>query len=162
MNTYLRSMLVATGVALSLAAIHVNAAVTVNFTKPDAYTDIGFSSWEKDKVMKDLSQHFDKLGAQLPQGQDLKIEVLDIDLAGRIEPRFRTTGQDIRVLRGSADWPVIQLRYSIESVGKVVKSGEARVADMSYLQNYNRYNTGEPLRYEKRMLDNWFKTVVKE
>ena len=76
MNTYLRSMLVATGVALSLAAIHVNAAVTVNFTKSDAYTDIGFSSWDKDKVMKDLSQHFDKLGAQLPQGQDLKIEVL--------------------------------------------------------------------------------------
>ena len=59
MNTYLRSMLVATGVALSLAAIHVNAAVTVSFTKPDAYTDIGFSSWDKDKVMKDLSQHLD-------------------------------------------------------------------------------------------------------
>ena len=162
MKRYLRPMLLAASAILSLAAIHVNAAVTVNFTKPDAYIDIGFSSWEKDKVMKDLSEHFHKLGAQLPQGQDLKIEVLDIDLAGRIEPRFSTIGYDIRVLRGGVDWPMIQLRYSIESAGKVVKSGEARVADMSYLHNFNRYNAGEPLRYEKRMLDNWFKTVVKE
>ena len=112
--------------------------------------------------MNDLRQHFDKLGAQLPQGQELKVEVLDIDLAGQIEPRSRGT-HDIRVLRGGADWPMIQLRYSIESQGKVLKSGEKRVADMNYLQNHiNKYAANEPLRYEKRMLDDWFKAVLRE
>ena len=69
---------------------------------------------------------------------------------------------DIRVLKGGADWPVIKLRYSVESQGKVLRSGEARVADMSYLTHTNRYSSNEPLRYEKRMLDEWFKSVLKE
>ena len=34
------------------------------------------------RVMEDLKKHFDKLGASLTAGQDLKIDVLDIDLAG--------------------------------------------------------------------------------
>ena len=57
---------------------------------------------------------------------------------------------------------MIQLRYSVESQGKVLRSGESRVADMSYLTHYNRYPSGEPLRYEKRMLDEWFTKVVKQ
>ena len=162
MKRYLSAVLVATGAALVLGAGHAVAAVTVTFTQPENYVDMPFASWDKDTVMKDLQGHFNKLGAQLPQGQDLKVEVLDIDLAGQIEPRSRGT-HDLRILRGRADWPTIQLRYSIESQGKVVKSGEARVKDMNYLQNHiNRYSANEPLRYEKRMLDDWFKTVLKE
>ena len=162
MKRYLSAVLVASGASLVLGAGHAVAAVTVTFTQPENYVDMPFSSWEKDTVMKDLRGHFDKLGAKLPQGQDLKVEVLDIDLAGQIEPRTRGT-HDFRVLRGRADWPTIQLRYSIESQGKVVKSGEARINDMNYLQNQiSRYSANESLRYEKRMLDEWFKTVLKE
>jgi hypothetical protein len=162
MKRYLSAALIATGASLLLGAGHAGAAVTVTFTQPENYVDMPFAPWEKDVVMKDLRGHFDKLGAKLPQGQDLKVEVLDIDLAGQIEPRSRGT-HDLRILRGRADWPMIQLRYSIESQGKVVKSGEARVNDMNYLQNQiSRYSANEPLRYEKRMLDDWFKTVLKE
>ena len=162
MKRYLSAVLIASGAALVLGAGHAVAAVTVTFTQPENYVDMPFASWEKDTVMKDLQGHFNKLGAKLPQGQDLKVEVLDIDLAGQIEPRSRGT-HDLRILRGRADWPTIQLRYSIESQGKVVKSGEARVNDMNYLQNHiNRYSANESLRYEKRMLDDWFKTVLKE
>jgi hypothetical protein len=161
MNRYFRSVLLVTGASLALAAISAGAAVTVTFTKPDGYADMPFTARDKEHVMKDLKTHFDKLGAQLPQDQDLKIEILDIDLAGRIEPRIRN-GEDIRVLRGAADWPMIQLRYSIESGGKVVRSGEARVSDMSYLNHLNRYSSGEPLRYEKSMLDDWFNKLIKQ
>ena len=162
MKRYLSAVLIASGAALVLGAGHAVAAVTVTFTQPENYVDMPFAPWEKDTVMKDLQGHFNKLGAKLPQGQDLKVEVLDIDLAGQIEPRSRGT-HDLRILRGRADWPTIQLRYSIESQGKVVKSGEARVNDMNYLQNHiNRYSANESLRYEKRMLDDWFKTVLKE
>jgi hypothetical protein len=31
---------------------------------------------------------------------------------------------------------------------------------MMYQQQLNRYSSGDPLRYEKRMLDDWFKKEV--
>lgn len=162
MKRYLLTVLAATGLFLALGAGNAGAVVTVTFTQPENYVDMPFAPWDKERVMKDLRQHFDKLGAQLPQGQDLKVEVLDIDLAGRIEPQLRF-GHDIRVLRGGADWPAMQLRYSVESQGKVLKTGEKRVADMNYLWNHiNKYSANEPLRYEKKMLDNWFHAVLKE
>lgn len=132
--------------------------VTVNFVEPEKFTDMPFNSYDKQRVMEDLKKHFDKLGASLTAGQDLKIDVLDIDLAGRIEPN-RTT-HDLRILRGRADWPAITLRYSLESQGKSLKSGEDRIFDMSYLSGYNHYNSGENLRYEKQMLDTWFKKTL--
>ena len=144
--------------ACALLASSANAAVTVTFTHPEKYTDMPFGFYDKERVMKDLHRHFDKLGATLPAGQDLKVEILDIDLAGRIEPT--RAFQDIRILRGSADWPAITLRYSLESQGKVLKGGEERIADMSYLLGYNRYHAGENLRYEKQMLDRWFKKTL--
>ncbi len=145
--------------ALTLLAGNANAGVTVTFTQPEKYSDMPFNSRDKENVMADLQRHFDTLGATLPAGQDLKVEILDIDLAGRIEPSRRLT-QDLRILRGSADWPIISLRYSLEAQGKVLKSGEDRIADMAYLQGYNHYNSGESLRYEKEMLDRWFKKTL--
>ncbi len=147
------------GATLAFTLLQANGAVTVTFTQPENYVDMPFAPWERDRVMKDLQTHFDKLGATLPSGQDLKIEILDIDLAGQIEPQTRGT-HDLRIMRGRADWPTIQLRYRLESAGVVIKSGESRVNDMNYLQNrINRYAANESLRYEKRMLDEWFKTL---
>ena len=61
-----------------------------------------------------------------------------------------------------ADWPTIQLRYRIESKGAVIKSGEARVADMNYLRHRPRYDTSDLIRYEKQMLDEWFNRTLRE
>lgn len=161
MKRFLRCTLLAAGATLAMGAINAGAVVTVTFTKPEGYRDMPYALRDKEQVMKDLQKHFDKLGAKLPQGQDLNVEVLDIDLAGRIEPQLRL-GQDIRILKGGADWPTIQLRYSIESQGKVLRNGEARVADMSYINHLNRYAASEPLRYEKRMLDDWFSKLMRD
>lgn len=161
MKRFFRPALVTTAAALAFWAANAAATVTVTFTQPEGYVDMPFAPWDKERVMKDLQSHFEKLGAKLPLGQDLKVEVLDIDLAGRIEPQLRF-GHDIRILKGRADWPAIQLRYSIESQGKVLRSGDARVDDKSYLDHVNRYSANESLRYEKRMLDDWFKTVMKQ
>ena len=161
MKRFLRSLVVATGAVVALSAGAAGAAVTVTFTQPESYADMPFANWDKEQVMKDLQNHFDKMGAKLPQGQDLKVEVLDIDLAGRLD-FARSSMRDIRILKGGADWPAMKLRYSIESQGKVLKSGEARVADMTYLSHFNRYPANEPLRYEKKMLDDWFEKVTAE
>ena len=163
MKRFFRLALVAVATTSAFAAGSAAATVTVTFTQPESYADMPFAPSDKELVMKQLQIHFDKLGAQLPQGQDLKVEVLDINLAGRIEPQLGARfGHDIRVLSSRADWPTIELRYSVESDGKVLRSGEARVDDKSYLDHINRYLANDSLRYEKRMLDEWFKTVLKQ
>lgn len=162
MQRYCQAMLIAAGTALAFATGNASAVVTVTFTQPDGYVDMPFASWDREQVMKDLRTHFEKLGTQLPTGQDLKVEVLDIDLAGQMEPMARA-GREIRVLKGRADWPAMKLRYSVEAEGRVLKRGEARVTDMAYLNHTysNRYASNEPLKYEKVMLDDWFKKVMK-
>ncbi len=145
---------------LALMSARTGATVVVTFTDPDKYADMPYSVYDKERVMLNLREHFDRLGATLPAGQDLNVEILDIDLAGRMELNLRTP-HDLRVLRGAADWPTITLRYALVYQGKTLKSGQERIADMAYLQGYNHYSSGEMLRYEKQMLDRWFrKTLV--
>jgi hypothetical protein len=137
-----------------------SAAVSVTFTKSDQYIDVPFSPSDREDTLKTLRQHFEKLGAKLPAGQDFKVEVLDVDLAGRVEPSRMSAANELRVLRGGADWPMIQLRYTVEADGKTIKQGEARLTDLNYLRHMNRYPSGEPLRYEKAMIDDWFAKEV--
>jgi Protein of unknown function (DUF3016) len=143
---------------LALAGAHAFAASNVKFVEPDKFSDMPFPTWEREEVLKELDAHFAKLAKSLPAGQDLKVEVTDIDLAGTDFPG--RMGRDVRILKGGADWPRINLKYSIEAQGRTLASGEARVADMNYLRQHNPYPSNESLRYEKRMLDQWFKKDV--
>jgi hypothetical protein len=141
------------------AAGSAGAAVTVNYVQPDRFSDLPFVPWEREDTLKTLTEHFTKLGNSLPPGQDLRIEVLDVDLAGRAIPNARA-GRDLRVLRGQADWPRMQFRYAIEENGQLLKSGEAQLSDMNYLDHRTRYFDSEPLRYEKQMIDDWFEKNI--
>ncbi|MEH6435653.1 DUF3016 domain-containing protein [Massilia sp. DD77] len=152
----------ALGGLLALGAGAASAGVTVKYIEPDKFSDLPFAPWEREDVLRELTDYFTKLGKSLPQGQDLALEVTDIDLAGREYPNSRAA-RDLRVLKGMADWPIITLRYTLSENGQVLKTGDARLADMSYLQRINRHWDSEPLRYEKRMIDEWFaKTIVQK
>lgn len=142
------------GLCLLSAGGALAAEVTVNYIEPGKFADMPFEPWERENVLKDLTEHFQKLGKQLPPGQNLTIEVLDIDLAGRIYPNMR--GQNLRVLRGGADWPRMRLRYRLEAGGQVLASGDAELSDMMYMQRNNRFSDGDTLRFEKQMIDDWF------
>lgn len=144
---------------LLLAAGSAAAGAKVTFVQPEKFTDLPFSTWDREDVLKDLRAHFDKLAAKLPAGQQLNVEVTDVDLAGRTWPS-RFSGRDIRILNGGADWPRISLRYTITQDGQVVKSGQEDLADMSYLQHMTRFASDDSLAYEKRMLDRWFRERI--
>ena len=143
----------------ALVAGSANAAVTVTYVQPDQFTDVPFVGWERDDTLKQLTEHFTWLGSNLPPDQDLRVEVLDLDLAGRAIPNARA-GRDIRVMNGRADWPRMTLRFSLEQNGQVLKSGEAQLADMNYLDHTLRYFDSEALRYEKQMIDSWFEKTI--
>jgi hypothetical protein len=158
MKPLIRQLAVAAACLLSAGS--ALAGVTVNYIEPDKFADMPFTPWEREDVLKEMTEHFQKLGRALPPDQNLIVDVLDIDLAGRIYPGARS-GHDIRIMRGGADWPHMRLHYTLEERGTVVASGDAQLSDMNYQQSFNRYTDGDPLRYEKRMIDEWFdKTIL--
>jgi hypothetical protein len=157
MKPLIRQLAVAGACLLSAAS--ALAGVTVNYVEPDKFADMPFEPWERDDVLKSFTEHFQQLGRELPPDQNLTIEVLDIDLAGRIYPGTRS-GRDIRVVKGGADWPRMRLRYSLEDHGRVVASGEAVLSDMMYMQRLNRYSDGDRIHYEKQMIDEWFDKTI--
>jgi hypothetical protein len=134
-------------------ALPAQAAVEVNFVHPERYTDAGFGAVETQRTCTEIAQHLDRLGQRyLGAGQDLRIEVLDIDLAGR--PHIGVG--DFRVMRSSgADWPRMRVRYVLEAAGAAPVRGEELIVDQDYLRWPLR--TPESLGYEKRMLNEWFR-----
>lgn len=143
--------------ALTVLPIPVQAAVTVSFVEPSRYNDADDSSGNPLRTMLELETHLKGLGDRyLGPGETLRIEVLNIDLAGRVQS-FRGTGWGVRFLNGDADWPRIELRYTLESKGNISKPVQETIADMAYLRRVDREYSSVSLPYEKRMLDEWFK-----
>ena len=59
-----------------------------------------------------------------------------------------------------ADWPVMELRYTLSANGQVLSSGNAKLADMNYLQRGSRLHDSDRLRFEKRMIQEWFNETI--
>ena len=149
------SVLASLGLLLSASTVLAAGTVQVSYVQPDRFADVGRA--EREDNLKALSKHFEALASRLADGQKLNIEVLDVDLAGEVR-RSRRAGQDVRVLRGGADWPRIALRYTLESAGQAVRHGENKLTDLAYAQRAADSRSGEALHAEKRMLDAWFAT----
>ena len=144
----------AVGAALALASLSAAAAgrVEVRFVEPARYTDAGFGAREIERTTAQLGAALRSLGARLPDGQTLTLEILDVDLAGRTVPG---SARDTRVLTGGADWPRITLRWTLAGAGEP-RSGEETVSNLDYLEQRIGGSTGEPLEHERRMLERWF------
>jgi hypothetical protein len=142
-----------------LASSAAWAQVTVSYVKPEEFIDIDRNPIDRERTLKQFTEYFKSLEKKLPAGQSLKIEVLDIDLAGRLYPR--RAADDIRIMNGGADWPHMHLRYTLEQDGQVLRSGDEEIANMNYQGRLGAYFDNDPLRYEKQMLDDWFnKSIV--
>jgi Protein of unknown function (DUF3016) len=143
--------------AMLLMTLPLHAAVSVSYGDPDRFTDAGDRNSDPRKVMLTLAQYLKDLGDRfLPSGSNLKIEVLNLDRAGRPHMNLPT---EIRIISGNVDMPCIDLRYTLEADGKVLQPRRERVCDPEYLRPLGpRYDEHDPLVYEKRMLEQWFRT----
>jgi len=144
----------AIGMACLLIATGASAAATVSFINPEKMTDVPHFSSDLESMEMVFREHLDELASRLPAGQELKVEFLDIDLAGDVFPRVPV--RDIRVMKGRADWPRMHLRYTIEQDGKVLRSGDREIADPNYLMGSSTSNN-ELYSHEKKLLDDWFR-----
>ena len=160
-----KTIAVMSALGLSLAApLSASAAVDVTFADPAKFTDAtpdGFGSDKaRDRVLTQLRSHIEKQAARaLKPGQDLKVEVLDVDLAGRVE-WWNARFNDVRILR-DIDSPAIKLRYTLTEGGRTLASGEERVTDLGYLWGSNPWiGSSQELRYEKAMLSDWLRKRI--
>jgi hypothetical protein len=144
----------------SLAAAPALAAdaITVRWVEPERYSDAG-RGIDRERTLEVLERHLVSLSDRLPAGQRLALEVTDVQLAGELEPYGRAL-PEVRVMRGRADWPVMELRYTLSDGERTLARGEARLSDPSYMHSGLSTVRSQPLGYEKRMLERWIQEVA--
>nr|WP_314539172.1 DUF3016 domain-containing protein [uncultured Massilia sp.] len=147
----LASLLLAPGLA--------SAAVTVNFVAPERFTDLPRAPELRQQALDDIADHFRRLGEGLAPHMDLVVDVLDIDLAGRERPGTPSF-DSLRIMDGIGDRPRMHLRYLLTDDGKEVARGEAELSDSGYRERISTYPGAENLRYEKQMIDDWWRKTL--
>ena len=139
-----------------LAGLAQAGTVEVSFVQSERYTDAG-QGLDAEATRKTLDRHLQALGqAGLPAQQRLKIEILDIDLAGETRPMLNLASE-LRVVKGRADWPRIHLRYVLSEGDQTLSSGDESVSDMAYLMHSAVSDRSDALPYERRLLSDWFR-----
>ncbi|MDC8785935.1 DUF3016 domain-containing protein [Roseateles koreensis] len=135
-------------------AFPVCAAVEVRFVSPEKFSDINFSAGDREQALRGLQSIIRELGEHHLPGYDLVIDVNNVDLAGEVRPVGRNMDM-VRVMSNVTS-PAIDLSYVLSAGGKVLRSGQANLRDMNYMDGIGRIDSSESLRYEKKMLDDWF------
>ena len=148
-----------TMMALLLAALAGTAAaqdgVSVSFEHPERFIDAGQYGPTRERNLKTIADYLQKLGHdRLAPGQTLKIDVLDVDLAGTPRPSQRVG--EYRVVRGNSDRPAITLRYTLAQNGQVVGSGTDSVYELDYIDPIRTVGESESLHFEKKLIAKWF------
>jgi hypothetical protein len=145
--------------SLALAASGASLAGTVSVTYINApnFADAGNTIWEAEQNLVSLQRYLELLGKELlPADQTLKIEVLDVDLAGTVEVS-RRDGSEVRILRGRTDFPRMHVRFALDSGGQTLRTGDDWLANIHYVRGFARWRDDVPLAFEKNMLLGWFK-----
>ncbi len=150
----MRELIIALLLATSLGSTWSADRVEVTYADTEKFADFGDSNWERERNQADFSAMLQVLAQRLPVSQQLKVKVLDVNLAGELD-WWRVRGDRVRVLR-NVTWPVVEFEYQVLEGGKLVKGDTVRVTDMAYLQSSLFNDKGlTGFGYERRMLDHW-------
>jgi hypothetical protein len=135
--------------------------VDVVYVSPEKFTDVKdndyFRDEGRDEYLATLKQHIEaQADKYIPAGQHLALRITDVKMAGDFEPQRGPGFEHIRIYR-----EVYPPRFNFEfkltdANGKVLKEGARKIVDLDYLDLINPYFRDDPLRYEKKLLDDWF------
>jgi hypothetical protein len=163
----IRLALIAAAVAASLAASATNAAaqttnsrVEVSFNRPEQFADIRdrYQATEENKkeVLSTLQEYIvQRAPSFLPKGDALRITFDNIKLAGVIN--IAGVVGERRVVLASTP-PMFMFEWTVtDSSGKVIGSAKEKLEENNFKDLSSRADEGDPLRYEKAVLDDWMR-----
>lgn len=165
----LRSLLVASAIAITNVASAAgpqsgaDSRVQIDWTKPDTFSEsktyagTGLGRQDPDEWLGDLADHLRYRAERiLPQHEHLVVTFTNVQLAGTYEPWRGPRWDDVRVIKNIYP-PRIDLKFTLTGAnGAVVKEGERKLRDPAFMQR-GILNETDPLRFEKRMLDDWLR-----
>ena len=146
--------------ALLAASFTCAAEISVSFDKTRKYADAGMSGDEAISNVRELATYIAGIAKRdLPVDTDLKVEILDVDLAG--DRRLVGRGVWIRHMDGTSDWPNLKIKFSVHIPGRPPMEGVDKVSGQDYLMHGESLSY-DPMRYEKLMIDSWFQWRIVE
>src|SRR5262245_38851999 len=122
LRSAMRKLLCLTVACLLTARIAhaVAGTVTVSFIQPENYTDASLQGRYETNAdqwtLGELGRYLESLGRRLGPQQVLTLDVLNVDLAGKIE-WWRRSAYDLRILRDVYP-PRIALHYGLAEGGR--------------------------------------------
>ncbi|KAF1721772.1 DUF3016 domain-containing protein [Pseudoxanthomonas wuyuanensis] len=136
--------------------------VSVQWTDPAEFSELRYSGnrWEAQRGnwVVDLAKYIQTQAAKrLDAGQQLQVTITDISRAGTYLPvAGPRVHNDVRIVKDLYP-PRMTLNFRLSDAnGNVLSEGERKLRDSSFLMNAS-INDTDPLRYEKRMLDDWMR-----
>ncbi|MEP4888431.1 MAG: DUF3016 domain-containing protein [Aliiglaciecola sp.] len=145
---------------------YAKADVEITWENPKEFRDVKPTLQSRTKFREQtfshLEEYINELAEDLPDGQKLSITVTDLDLAGEVWPSafvgMGTGGGEVRVVK-QLDIPRMTFSYSLTDTNGVVlhSAEEVKLKDMTFMDNANFLSRNDSLRYEKKMIKEWFK-----
>ncbi len=135
--------------------------VDVTFVDPEKFSDVKADMMNSDSgrnaILDQLKEHMQITAARrVPDAQHLEIKVLDVDLAGDIQPRGNPRLDDIRFMKDIYP-PRLKLEFKLtDASGKVISEGQRSLVDMSYLMTTTPISN-DPLKYDKELISDWIR-----
>lgn len=142
-----------------------HVTVKVDWTDPAKFTDTRTDQC-RDPVKPEewLGQLARYIQARAPDhllsDQTLKVTINDIQRAGQCEPWRGPRLSQIRIMT-SIYPPMINLHYQISNAdGTIAAEGDRKLTDLAYLDRGIAFDRNDPLRYEKRLIDDWLRRGI--
>lgn len=150
--------------AMAMSAAHAGTA-EVTWGDVDEFHDVRVAADERpgyqDRIVSELTEHFQELANQLPEGYTWKVAVTDLDLAGRLD--FAEVGNRTQQVRTVDDIEYPRINFEselIDASGNVVEQRNVELKDMRFLDGVSRASRSrnERLFFEKKMIRDWFRS----
>lgn len=152
-----------TGLVLAAVAAAANGAVEVRFVDAGQFTDATLQGYGEppaaNPVLTRIRAHLLELGERcIAPEQSLLLRVLEIDLAGHYDWRYRESWGNFRLLPNVA-WTRMTIEYVWHGAdGAPLASGIDRLRAADYVDSRIRPRFSDaPLPDERQMLERWFR-----
>jgi hypothetical protein len=137
--------------------------VLVTFEHPEKFLDVRDSNFPtvegRDKILESLRVYLTKHApAFLPAGDNLYVTFINIKLAGVFSVGEVSSGG--RFMLPSSP-PLFMLGWAItDPSGKVVRRAWEKLEKDDYMSLFRNADPGDPLRYDKAVLDDWMRNAL--